>query len=39
MNVGTFTGLSAADKARAEARQLMVREASENARLRTQLKR
>jgi len=36
MNIGVYNSLSAADKMKAEARQQMVREAAENARLRAQ---
>lgn len=36
MNVGAYTSLSEADKLRAQARQAMIREAADNARLRQQ---
>lgn len=38
MNVGAYTSLSAEDKARAERRQALIREAADNARLRQQMK-
>ena len=38
MNVGSYTSLSAEEKARAERRQALIREAADNARLRQQTK-
>ena len=39
MNVGAYTSLSPEEKARAERRQALIREAADNARLRQQMTR